>query len=148
MIAFAPSWASVLREMSDAGGKPQPLTRLEKGEFSHRWPEFLPGAKAVLFSTTESSFNWANANVAVETLGTGERRNLVQSATHPRYAASGHLVYAQGGNLMAVPFDHQQLVVMGAEVAVVEGVLQSRASRAALYSLSDTGTLADAPVGR
>src|SRR5258707_2311178 len=68
MIAFAPSWASVLRQMSDAGGKPQPLTRLEKGEFSHRWPEFLPCAKAVLFSTTESSFNWANANVAVATL--------------------------------------------------------------------------------
>ena len=147
MIAFAPSWASVLRQMSDAGGKPQPLTRLEKGEFSHRWPEFLPGAKAVLFSTTESSFNWANANVAVETLGTGERRNLVQSATHPRYAASGHLVYAQGGNLMAVPFDHQQLVVLGAAVPVVEGVLQSRASGAAQYSLSATGSLVYVPGG-
>ena len=147
MIAFAPSWASVLRQMSDAGGKPQPLTRLEKGEFSHRWPEFLPGAKAVLFSTTESSFNWANANVAVETLGTGERRNLVQSATHPRYAASGHLVYAQGGNLMAVPFDHQQLVVLGAAVPVVEGVLQSRASGAAQYSLSATGSLVYIPGG-
>src|SRR5467141_1450529 len=147
MIAFAPSWASVLQQMSDAGGTPQPLTRLEKGEFSHRWPEFLPGAKAVLFSTTESSFNWANANVAVETLGTAERRNLVQSATHPRYAASGHLVYAQGGNLMAVPFDHQQLVVLGAAVPVVEGVLQSRASGAAQYSLSATGSLVYVPGG-
>src|SRR6267143_1373101 len=106
MIAFAPSWASVLRQMPDAGGKPQPLTRLEKGEFSHRWPEFLPGAKAVLFSTTESSFNWANANVAVETLGTAERRNLVQSATHPRYAASGQLVYVPGG----IEEDNQKLV--------------------------------------
>src|SRR5260370_37722678 len=104
MIAFAPSWASVLRQMSDAGGKPQPLTRLEKGEFSHRWPEFLPGAKAVLFSTTESSFNWADANVAVETLWAGERRNLGQSATHPRYAASGHLVDAQVLHLHALPF--------------------------------------------
>src|SRR5712664_1563638 len=147
MIAFAPSWASVLRQMPDAGGKPQPLTRLEKGEFSHRWPEFLPGAKAVLFSTTESSFNWANANVAVETLGTAERRNLVQSATHPRYAASGQLVYDQGGNLMAVPFDYQQLVVLGAAVPVVEGVLQSRASGAAQYSLSATGSLVYVPGG-
>ncbi len=91
MIAFAPSWASVLRQMSDAGGKPQPLTRLEKGEFSHRWPEFL--------------------------------------------------------HLMAVPFDHQQLVVLGAAVPVVEGVLQSRASGAAQYSLSATGSLVYVPGG-
>src|SRR5438309_1415701 len=145
MIAFAPSWASVLRQMSDAGGKPQPLTRLEKGEFSHRWPEFLPGAKAVLFSTTESSFNWANANVAVETLGTGERRNLVQSATNPRYAPSGHLVYAQGGNLMAVPFDAQELAITGSAVPVVEGVLQSTFSGAAQYSFSDAGSLVYVP---
>jgi Tol biopolymer transport system component len=147
MIAFAPAWASVLQHVSDAGGTPRPLTRLEKGEFSHRWPEFLPGAKAVLFSSTESSFNWANANVVVETVGTGDRRNLIQSATHPRYAASGHLVYAQGGSLMAVPFDHQQLAVMGAAVPVVEGVLQSRVSGAAQYSFSATGSLVYVPGG-
>ena len=35
------------------------------------------------------------------------------------------LIYAQGGNLMAVPFDPQQLTVTGAAVPVVEGVLQS-----------------------
>jgi serine/threonine-protein kinase len=145
MIAFAPSWASVLQQMSDAGGTPQPLTRLEKGEFSHRWPEFLPDGRAVLFASTESSFNWANANVIVETVGTGERRNLIQSATNPRYAASGHLVYVQGGSLIAVPFDHQQLAVMGAAVPVIEGVLQSRASGAAQYSFSGTGSLAYVP---
>jgi WD40-like Beta Propeller Repeat len=121
------------------------LTRLEKGEFSHRWPEFLPGGKAVLFASTESSFNWANANVIVETVGTGERRNLIQSGTHPRYAASGHLVYAQGGSLMAAPFDHRQLAVMGAAVPVIEGVLQSRASGAAQYSFSGTGSLVYVP---
>jgi len=147
MIAFAPSWASVLQQMSDAGGPPQRLTRLEKGEFSHRWPEFLPGGKAVLFATTESSFNWTNAQVAVQTDGTGGRRNLIQSATHPRYAPSGHLLYAQGGSLMAVPFDHQQLAVMGAAVPVVERVLQSRTSGAAQYSFSTTGSLVYVPGG-
>ena len=141
MIAFAPSWASVLQLMSDAGGTPQRLTRLEKGEFSHRWPELLPGGKAVLFASTESSFNWASANVAVEMVGTDKRRNLIQSATNPRYASSGHLVYAQEGGLTAVPFNHQKLAVMGAAVPVVEGVLQSRASGAAQYSFSATGSL-------
>jgi serine/threonine protein kinase len=37
MIAFAPTEISTLLQVSDAGGNPQPLTRLEKGEVSHGW---------------------------------------------------------------------------------------------------------------
>ena len=68
--------------MADAGGTPQPLTRLEKGEISHRWPEFLPGGKAVLF-TAGAIHNWTNAQVAVQSVGTGERRNLIQGGHNP-----------------------------------------------------------------
>jgi serine/threonine-protein kinase len=141
MIAFAPAWASVLRQVSDGGGAPQPLTRFEKGEINHRWPDFLPGGKAVLFAAAEASFDWTNAQVAVQADGTGERRNLIQGATYPRYSPSGHLLYAQGGGLMAVPFDPQLLEVMGAAVPVVEGVLQSRNTGAAQYSFSANGSL-------
>ena len=130
-----------LQQVSDAGGTPQPLTRFEKGEVSHRWPEFLPGGKAVLFAAGPTSTSWTNAQVAVQSVGTGERRNLIQGGTHPRYAPSGHLVYAQGGSLMAVPFDPQRLAVTGAAVPVVEGVLQSPVSGAAQYSFSATGSL-------
>jgi hypothetical protein len=42
-IAFSPGTASFLQQVSDAGGPMQPLTRLERGDVSHRWPEFLPG---------------------------------------------------------------------------------------------------------
>ncbi|MFY9530722.1 MAG: protein kinase [Candidatus Acidiferrales bacterium] len=140
MIAFAPAIPSVLQQVSDAGGTPQPLTRLEKGE-NHRWPEFLPGGKAVLFAAGTSGINFTNAQVAVQSVGTGERRNLVQGGTQPRYAPSGHLVYAQGGSLMAVPFDPQRLAVAGAAVPIVEGVLQSTVSGAAQYSFSSTGSL-------
>ncbi|MFY9529704.1 MAG: protein kinase [Candidatus Acidiferrales bacterium] len=141
MIAFAPTNVSVLQQVSDAGGTPQPLTRLEKGDVSQRWPEFLPGGKAVLFATGPSAINFTNAQVAVQSLGTGERRNLIQGGTYPRYASSGHLLYTQGGSLMAVPFDPQRLAVTGAAVPVLEGVLQSSSSGAAQYSLSATGSL-------
>jgi eukaryotic-like serine/threonine-protein kinase len=60
---------------------------------------------------------------------------------NPRYAPSGHLVYAQGGSLMAVPFDPQRLVVTGAAVPVVEGVRQSPPNGNAQYSFSATGSL-------
>ena len=48
-IAFVPVIHSALQQVSEAGGAPQPLTRLEKGEAVHGWPEFLPDGKAVLF---------------------------------------------------------------------------------------------------
>jgi Tol biopolymer transport system component len=143
-IAFATA-VSALQQVSDAGGASQPLTHLAKGENSHRWPEFLPGGKAVLFSAALTSSAWVNAQVAVHSVVTGERRNLVQPGTQPRYAVSGHLVYAQGGNLMAVPFDPQRLSVTGRAVSVVEGVLQNSLSGAAQYSLSATGSLVYVP---
>jgi len=145
MIAFPPTPISALQQVSDAGGTPQPLTRLGKGEVGHGWPEFLPGGKAVLFAAVHATANWTNAQVAVQSVGTGERRNLVQGATQPRYAPSGHLIYAQGGNLMAAPFDPQRLAVTGTAVPVVEGVLQSPATGDAQYSLSATGSLVYVP---
>jgi Tol biopolymer transport system component len=144
-IAFAPTTVSALQQTSEAGGTPQPLTRIEKGEVSHRWPEFLPGGNAVLFATSPTSGNWINAQVAVQSVGTGKRVNLIQGGTNSRYAPSGHLVYAQGGNLMAMPFDPQRLTVTGAAVPVVEGLLQSSSSGAAQYSFSATGSLVYVP---
>jgi serine/threonine-protein kinase len=141
-IAFAPSISSVLMQVSDAGSAPQPLTRLGNGENSNRWPEFLPGGKALLFTAgTSVPGIFINAQVAVQSVGTGERRNLVQGGTLPRYAPSGHLVYAQGGSLMAVPFDPQRQAATGSGVPVVGGVLQSSVSGAAQYSISATGSL-------
>jgi serine/threonine protein kinase/Tol biopolymer transport system component len=139
MIAFGSETASVLVQVSDAGGTPQALTHLEKGETDHDWPEFLPGDKTVLFAA--SGDDRANGQVSIQSLATGARHNLTQGATHPHYAPSGQLVYAQGGNLMAVPFDLQRLAVTGAAVPVVEGVLQSTSSGATQYSFSATGSL-------
>jgi eukaryotic-like serine/threonine-protein kinase len=145
MITFAPQNISAIQQVPDAGGTPQPLTRFEKGDASQRWPEFLPGDKAVLFATGPNAINFTIAQVTVQAVGTGERRNLVQGGMNPRYAPSGHLVYAQGGNLMAVPFDPKRLTTTGTAVPVVEGVLQSPVSGAAQYGFSSTGSLVYVP---
>jgi eukaryotic-like serine/threonine-protein kinase len=144
-IIFAPGGIGVLEQVPDSGGTPQPLTHLEKGEVTHGWPEFLPGGKAVLFAGGAGNGSWGNAQVAVQSLATGGRRNLVPAGTAPRYALSGHLVYAQRGNLMAVPFDPQRLTVTGSVVLVVEGVAQSLVTGGAQYSFSATGLLVYVP---
>jgi serine/threonine-protein kinase len=140
MIVFAPALVGVLQQVPESGGTPQPLTRFQKPEITHRWPEVLPGGKAVLFDTSIDS------GIAVQSIATGERKNLIPGGAQPRYASSGHLVYAQGGTLMAVPFDSQRLTVTGAAVPVVEDVVQS-ANGAAQYSLSAAGTLVYVPGG-
>jgi len=139
MIAFGSEPVAVLLKVSDAGGTPQAVTHLEKGETDHDWPEFLPGDKAVLFAA--SGDDRANGQVAIQSLATGVRRNLMEGATHPHYASSGQLVYAHAGSLMAVPFDLQRLALTGTAVPVVEGVVQSTSSGAAQYSFSATGSL-------
>ena len=75
----------------------------------------------MLFAAGPTAINFSNAQIAVQSFGTGERRNLIQGGMNPRYAPSGQLVYAQGGTLMAVPFDPGRLVVTGAAVPMVEG---------------------------
>jgi Tol biopolymer transport system component len=143
MIVFTPrsQGEAAVQQVPDSGGTPQLVTHFEKGETSHRWPEFLPDGKAVLFAAAPTALSFTNAHVAVQSLGTSERRNLTQGGTYPRYAPSGHVVYAQGGSLMAVPFDPQRLRTTGAAGPVVEGVLQSPVTGAAQYSFSNTGSL-------
>jgi serine/threonine protein kinase/Tol biopolymer transport system component len=145
MIALAPTNNSSLRQMPDTGGTSQPVTRFDKGEVGHRWPEFLPGGKALLFAAAATNFNWNHGRVAVQSLATSERRDLVQEATNPRYSNSGHLIYVQGASLVAAPFDPQRTVVTGAGVPVVDGVLKSTTTGAAQYSISSTGSLIYVP---
>src|SRR6202521_3645350 len=147
IIAFAPTTNGALLQVPDSGGNAKPLTRLEKAAITQRWPEFLPGGKAVIFATSANTTSWANAQVAVQPLGTGERRNLIQGGTNPRYAPTGHLVYAQGGSLMAVPFDPQRFAVTGPPVPVIERVLQSTVSGVAQYSFSSIGSVVYVPGG-
>ena len=139
MIVFA-AYQSALQGISDSGGMPEPLTRFEPGESYHMWPQPLPGGKAMLF--TGSSAN--PRVIAVQPISGGERRNLIEGQTGhmPSYVPSGHLIYAQAGNLMAVPLDLEQLTVKGVAVPVLQGVLQSQASGTAQYSVSATGSLA------
>ena len=134
---------SGLWRVSAAGGTPQRVTTVDtkKAENAHSWPEFLPGGKAVLFAAGASLAALANnGQIAVHSLQTGERRDLI-TGTRPSYAATGHLIYAQAGTLMAVPFDAQRLAVSGSPVPVLESVYESPATGVAQYSFSSTGSL-------
>jgi len=77
-------------------------------------------------------------------LATGERRVLVNGSSSARFAADGHLVYARGGTLYAVPFDPSRLLLSGTPVKLVDGVAED-SDGAPAYALSTTGDLAYVP---
>ena len=149
-IIVAPSVAAPLQQVSEGGGTLAALGQLGKGETSQRWPEVLPNGKAVLFASFTGAATIAGtttAKVAIQSIGTAQRRDLVQAATFPRYAPStGSLLYAQAGNLMAVPFDAERQAITGGAIPVLEGVFESPLGFAQ-YSFSSTGTLVYVPGG-
>ncbi len=147
-IIFTPSSGTAgLLEVPAAGGTPQVVTTLdaEKGEDRHRWPQFLPEGKAVLFNVWAGDRTVDDALIVVQQLETGERRVLVEGGNHPHYVPTGHLVYARAGTLMAVPFDLARLEVTGPPVAVVEGITQSIGVTTAQFSFSRLGALVYVP---
>ncbi len=142
-IVFAPLNFGGLWRVSGQGGTSQPLTKpdLQKGEVNHRWPELLPGGKAVIFTVkTVDLSSFDDAQIVVRLLDTGEQRVLLQGA-FAQYVSSGHLVYARRGSLQAAPFDLRQLQVTGPPVTVLEGVVTHPESGAAQFAISRTGTL-------
>jgi eukaryotic-like serine/threonine-protein kinase len=137
-IIFTPATAISLWQVSDEGGVSKPLTRLDQGEATQRWPEVLPGGKAVLYASGVNSA--ASLKVIVQPIEGGKGRDLAQGGTSPQYARSGHLLYVQGATLMAVPFDPERLGIRGSAVPVVEGVAHA-IDGAAQYSISSNGSL-------
>jgi serine/threonine protein kinase len=113
-IAFTPNGTpgTMLLRVSAAGGKPEPLIRLAENEQLQRWPQFLTGGRAVLF-TSGNPGNFDEANIAVQRLPDGERKVVQRGAYFGRYVSSGHLIYIQGGTLFAVPFSLDRLEVTG-----------------------------------
>jgi serine/threonine-protein kinase len=140
--------ANGLQRVSAAGGEPIILTKpdRERGEGDHRWPEFLPGGKAVLFTMTQANDSMDNAQVAVLDLQTGTSKVLIRGGSDAHYVPTGHLVYAFAGTLRAVAFDLRRLEVVGTPATVLEGVVTTVLG-AADVAVAANGSLVYVPGG-
>ena len=144
-IVFATSLAGGLARVSESGGTPEPLTKPDESERSHRWPSLLPGGTAVLFTIQGVGGSFDDALIVVRVLSTGEQRVVVRGGTSATYLPTGHVVFARGGALLAVPFDLRRLEATGPPVPVLDGVSMIAGSGAAQYATSETGSLVFLP---
>jgi serine/threonine protein kinase len=141
-IIVALAAAGPLMRIPAAGGVPVPVTELDRthGEASHRWPQILPGGKAVLFMAHTATGGFDGANIEVMTLADRRRKTLVRGGLYPRYLPSGHLLYVNRGTLFAIPFDLDTLAVRGAAVPLLEQVAYSPQLGYAQLDFSRSGT--------
>jgi serine/threonine-protein kinase len=152
-IVFAQRGIGIMR-VSPNGGQKETLVTVKTGEVPYG-PQLLPDGRSVLFTLvtgaglgqeTGNNFEvWDKAKIVVQSLQSGARTTLIDGGADARYVPTGHLAYAVGGVLFAVPFDQQRLRVVGERVALVEGVSRGGATGAAHYSFSNTGSLVFVP---
>jgi serine/threonine-protein kinase len=147
-IVFTPNYYSGLWQVAAAGGDPRELTKPDRarGEKSHRWPHFLPGGKAVLFTVGTSRLTrWDDARIDVLRLPNGERHTILEGGTAATYVESGHLAYRRGTSILAAPFDLDRLATTGPPVAVVDGVQSASLDGSPSFTVARTGMLAYVP---
>ncbi|MBZ5578069.1 MAG: serine/threonine-protein kinase [Acidobacteriia bacterium] len=147
-IVVAVSLSGGLARIRADGGAAVPLTTLdrERRERSHRWPQILPGGKAVVFtSSTSAAGGYDDASIEAISLVDSRRKTLVKGATFGRYLAtskkSGYLLYVNRGTLFAAPFDPNALQIRGPAVPVLEQVTYSSTTGGAKMDASLSGSL-------
>lgn len=146
-IVFAAPQTAGLTRVQDSGGRPAPLTTLDKarGESSHRWPDVLPGGKWVLFTVGLEDASYDEGRIEAVSLETGERRLLVSGAGFARYRHEGRLLFVRGGRLHAVGFDPERLVVRGTPEVVLDPVRYDSRNGGAHLAVSASGVLVYGP---
>ncbi|HEY6372496.1 MAG TPA: protein kinase [Candidatus Sulfotelmatobacter sp.] len=134
-----------LSRVSSAGGSPTPVTELEGEERTHRWPQILPGGKAILFTAENSTIRFDDARIDVVTLADRHRKTLQRGGTYGRYLAAsgrrGYLTYINRGTMFAVPFDPEKLETAGSPIPVLQQVSYSAMFGSAKMSFSRSGML-------
>ena len=114
IVFGAPS--SGLWQVSADGGDPGQVTTVSDGNTSHRWPDVLPSGETALFviqAGLPETGSGGASEIGIVDLETGDHRLLSIEGTRPRYLSTGHIMFARGTSLWAVPFDPDRLEVIG-----------------------------------
>jgi len=141
-ILFADAEGAKLVRISASGSAPKTVVTLgvlEPGTWGFSNPEFLPDGETALV-TVWLSQNPDNYHIAVLSLKTGKLRVVVEGGTDAHYLSSGHLVYARGATLIALPFDVRTASVNGPGVTLIENV-RSEEWGSVQFALARDGTL-------
>jgi serine/threonine-protein kinase len=132
-------------EASASGGGDARLVIAAKDGEVLAGPHLLPDGKSVLFSATTGTGpdRWDRATIFAGDLGSDNRTMVRQGGSDARYVSSGHLIFADGTTLWAVPFNPGSHRIGGDRFRVLDQVQRSASgdSDTAQYSVSESGAI-------
>ncbi len=147
-IVFGQDDKGIMR-VSANGGTPEVLVSVNDDEQAYS-PQMLPDGDTILFTlaTGTAPERWDEAQIVAQSLRSGERKILVEGGSDGRYVPTGHLLYAIGGIVFALPMDLRQLEVTGGPVPIIEGIKRAAGinlGAVAQLDFSRTGSLVYMP---
>jgi Tol biopolymer transport system component len=134
-IIFSPDFRAPLYRVRAAGGRPEPLTRVDASRHStHRWPVLTPDGRAVVYlalnhdqtKQAESELRWVR-------LDGGDDRAVVPSLSNG-VPAGDRLLYVRQQTLVAQSFDPGRGEVSGDPAVVASEVLYDPATWRATFA--------------
>jgi len=155
-LLFGASWGSDgnilfgqsegIMQVSQNGGQPKLVIKAKPGEAVFG-PSLLPDGKTILYSVTRAQgfTRWDQADIVAQRVDSTEQKVLLRGGNDARFVSTGHLVYAVGTVLFAVPFDAKALEAKGGPVPLITGIARASGpagnSGAANYGFSNAGAL-------
>jgi serine/threonine-protein kinase len=131
--------------VSANGGASETIVKVGADELAYG-PQLLPDGEHLIFTLAKGreESRWDEAYIVIESLRSSERAVLISGGSDARYVPTGHIVYATGSNVMAVPFDESSRHLAGSAVALLADVSRSPpANTAATFmAFSPNGSMA------
>jgi Tol biopolymer transport system component len=139
-IVFAPDNNTVLHRITaDGVGAPQPIGTKPANHGSHRWPQFLPDGRHLLFLVSSNDAN-VEGIYLTSLAAPGEARKLQAASSNGLYA-SGYLLYVVDGALLAQRLDPASGTLSGDGIPLRLQVSSSSTLYSA-FAVSEAGVLA------
>jgi Tol biopolymer transport system component/predicted Ser/Thr protein kinase len=139
-IVFTPDNRSPLFRVSSAGGTPEQITKLAGNERTHRYPQVMPGSRAVLFSTNDQTNTYDQSEIQFLTLPSGQVKTIYRGGFGAR-AMDGNLLWAHDGVLFGAAADLSRGELRGKPVPVLDHLASDGGSGMASFEISPAGIL-------
>jgi serine/threonine-protein kinase len=145
-IIFSPTYSAGLMSIPPTGGTPKVISvpDTSNNERTYRWPQVLPDGKHVIYTIgdVDNPNDYDNAQIAIQSLESGERQILDVKGEMARYIEPGYLVVARKGALLAAPFDLDERKLSASLLTVLDDVDGDNGSGISYFSISRNGDVA------
>ncbi len=141
VIVFVPNIRQPLHRVSASGGTATPLTAFAKGDFTHRWPKFLPDGKNFVYLALSEEAG--KSGIYRASLDAPKGTLVVESRGKPDFA-DGRLLYIREDTLFAQRVEGATLKPRGDPAPLADGLSpegESGWTGLVAYAAASDGTL-------